>query len=64
MNNSSENPEKKRKIIIDDDDIIEVKPTNNELKVMNMTHTWKLMERKVNIEEMKSNRMSPMRQTM
>lgn len=64
MNNAAENPEQKKKIIIDNDDVIEVKPTKNELKVMNMTHTWKLMERKVNIEEMKSQRMSPMRQTM
>ena len=46
------------------EDLLDAKPSIHELKVMNMTHTWKIMERKVNMEETKSRKISPRKHKM
>ena len=43
MTTSDVNPEKKKLASIKKVDEADEKPSTNELNVMNMTHTWKMM---------------------
>ena len=49
MTLSDGNPEKKKFATIEKKEEAEEKPSKNELNVMNMSHTWKMVEKKVSM---------------